>query len=57
MTAEERIAEIVEILAAGLMRLQARKSSQISGDFGESSLDFTGHQSGADDLNSLEGEA
>jgi hypothetical protein len=44
--ATERIAELAEILAAGLMRLRARKSSQISADFGESSLDILGQQSG-----------
>jgi hypothetical protein len=29
VSAEQRLAEIAEILAAGLMRLRARKSSQI----------------------------
>jgi hypothetical protein len=42
----DRIAEIAEILAAGLMRLRARKSSRISADGGESSVDFTPRQSG-----------
>jgi hypothetical protein len=42
----ERTAEIAEILAVGLMRLLARKSSQISPDCGESSLDCPAHQSG-----------
>jgi hypothetical protein len=46
MSAAERIAEIAGILAAGLMRLQARQSSQISPDRGESSLDCSDHQSG-----------
>ena len=41
-----RLSEIAEILAAGLMRLSARKSSQISADFGESSVDFYRHQRG-----------
>jgi len=41
----ERLAQIAEILAAGLMRLRARKSSQISADCGESSVDFSRHQS------------
>ena len=36
-----RLAEIAEILAAGLMRL-AQKSSPKSADFGESSLAFSG---------------
>jgi len=42
----ERIAEICEILAAGLIRLGARQSSELSRRNGESSLDFTAHQSG-----------
>lgn len=45
-TAGERIAEIGEILAAGLMRLRARKSSQKSADCGEISLDLNAQQSG-----------
>lgn len=45
-TSAESLAEIAEILAAGLMRLKARKSSGLSADPGESSLDFSGHQSG-----------
>jgi len=47
-TAGERIAEIGEILAAGLMRLRARKSSQKSADCGEISLDILADQSGPD---------
>ena len=42
----ERIAEIASILALGLMRLRARKSSQLSPDGGESLLDFTPGKSG-----------
>ena len=42
----ERLAEIAEILAIGLSRLEARKSSRKSADFGESSLHFTPAQSG-----------
>jgi hypothetical protein len=38
--------EIAEILAAGLMRLQARKSSVKSADFGDSSLHFSPDRSG-----------
>ena len=38
--------EIAEILAAGLMRVQARKSSGKSRETGESSLDFSGGKSG-----------
>jgi hypothetical protein len=46
LSAGERLSEIAEILAAGLMRVVARKSSPISADTGESSLDISGHQSG-----------
>jgi hypothetical protein len=45
-TASERLDEIAEILAAGLMRLQARKSSLKSADFGDSSLHFSPDRSG-----------
>jgi len=44
--AHERIVEIAEILAAGLMRWSARKSSAKAGVLGESSLDFSPDQSG-----------
>jgi hypothetical protein len=44
MTPAERLAEIAEILAAGLMRLRASKSSALSGDHGESCLDFPATQ-------------
>lgn len=57
MTAPERLDEIAEILAAGLMRLWARQSSPLSPDCGESSLDCSGHQSGHADQDSLEVEA
>lgn len=43
--AQIHIAEIAEILAAGLMRLMGRKSSPISTDTGESSLDFSAPKS------------
>ncbi|MCJ7787233.1 MAG: hypothetical protein MUP20_00735 [Methyloceanibacter sp.] len=46
ISAAERLAEIAEILAAGLMRLKARQSSQLSPEYGESSLDYLAHQSG-----------
>jgi hypothetical protein len=46
LPSQEHLAEIGEILAAGLMRLRARKSSPKSPDPGESSLDFSPHQSG-----------
>jgi hypothetical protein len=42
----ERLSEIADILAAGLTRLEARKSSRKSAEFGESSLHFTPDQSG-----------
>lgn len=38
MTASERLGEVSEILALGLVRLRARKSSPLSRDSGESSL-------------------
>jgi hypothetical protein len=41
----ERLFEIAEILAAGLTRLEARKSSRKSPEIGESSLHFTPDQS------------
>jgi hypothetical protein len=46
MTAAERLDEIADILAAGLIRLRARKSSSLSRHRGESSLDFSPDQSG-----------
>jgi hypothetical protein len=46
LSAAERLDEIAEILAAGLMRLKARKSTPLSAHSGESSLDCAGHQSG-----------
>jgi hypothetical protein len=46
MTAAEPLDEVAEILAAGLMRLRARKSSTLSPDTGESSLDFSVDQRG-----------
>jgi hypothetical protein len=39
MSPDERLAAVAAILAAGLIRLRARQSSQLSGDWGESSLD------------------
>ena len=45
MTAAERLAEVGEILAAGLLRLRARRSSSDSNDLEKVSLDFTGDQS------------
>ena len=45
-TSSKHLTEIAEILAAGLMRLMARKSSPISADIGEVSLDFSATKSG-----------
>jgi hypothetical protein len=42
----DRIAEIASILAAGLMRLRIRKSSDLSHDIGESSLHLSPPESG-----------
>ena len=46
MTAAERLDEVAEILATGLIRLRAPKSSPLSPASGESSLDCPAHQSG-----------
>ena len=46
MTPAERLDEVAEILAAGLLRLKANKSSALSATGGESSLDCAAHQSG-----------
>jgi hypothetical protein len=45
MTAAERIREIGEILAAGILRLKARESAGAPGDRRDVSLDFPAHQS------------
>lgn len=45
MTAAERLAEIGEILAAGLTRLRARRREAEARRSGESSLDFPSDQS------------
>lgn len=45
IVATEHIGEIAEILAAGVMRLQARKSSEFCGSHGESSLHFSAAES------------
>ena len=55
MSAVQRLDEIGEILAAGLMRLPARKSTPLSPHSGESSIDFAGHQSGHADILSSDG--
>jgi len=46
MTSEDRLAEIAQILALGLMRLHAGKSSPLSADCGDSSVDFLPDRSG-----------
>ena len=46
MTAAERLDEIAEILATGLMRLMSRQSSALPADPGESSVDCAAGQSG-----------
>lgn len=45
MTAAERLDEIAEILAVGATRLMARKSTRLSADAGDSSVDFTATRS------------
>jgi hypothetical protein len=57
MSAAERLDEIADILAAGLIRLKARKSSGLSRDCGESSLDFLPDQSGHVSAQDLVGDA
>ena len=46
MTASERLAEVADLLALGLVRLRARQSSTVSGESGESPLDCLAHRSG-----------
>ena len=46
MGTDERLSEVAEILARGLVRLRARQSSALPADFGESLLDCAGQQSG-----------
>ena len=50
MTTEERLSEVAEILATGLMRQYARKSNPLSADGGDSSLDCPAHHSGHGDV-------
>jgi hypothetical protein len=55
MPSEERLIEISELLAHGLVRLRARQSSELFARHGESSLDFAANQSGRpNDLRSQE---
>jgi hypothetical protein len=46
MSGDERLGEICAILARGLIRLKARQSRPVSGDQGESCLDFPADQRG-----------
>ena len=46
MTQPERLDEVADILAVGLIRLKARKSSRLSADARDSCLDYTARQSG-----------
>jgi hypothetical protein len=46
LSAPERLDEIADLLAAGLMRLRARQSTHLSVDWGESRLDFSASQRG-----------
>ena len=46
LTPTDRLAELGELLAAGLMRLRARKSSRLSANLGDSSVDFPPERSG-----------
>ena len=53
LAADQRLAEVAQILALGLTRLLARQSTPVSPHLGESALDCVGVQSGpADDLTS-----
>ncbi len=45
MTADERLDEAAEILVAGYLRMRAKKSANNTNDFGDITLDLTGHQS------------
>lgn len=45
MTAAERLAEIAEILAAGILRLRERESAHAGGDRGDVSLAIPAHPS------------
>ena len=45
MTPDERLAELAEILARGLIRLHARKASPLSADKRDSFVDLPPHRS------------
>lgn len=55
LTAKERLSELAEILAAGLIRLHARQSTPLSAACGESSFDCVGHRSGHADVLTSDG--
>jgi hypothetical protein len=46
LSPDERLDEVAMLLAGALMRLRTRKSSHLSPDAGESSLDFLANQRG-----------
>jgi hypothetical protein len=46
LSSDERLAELADILATGLQRLRARKSSELCPDSGESSLHILPPRSG-----------
>jgi hypothetical protein len=46
MPPDERLAELAEILARGLIRLHARKASPLSADKRDSFVDLPPHRSG-----------
>jgi hypothetical protein len=46
MSADARLAEIGRILAAGVVRLKATKSSGLSAETGDSFVDFSPRKSG-----------
>jgi hypothetical protein len=52
----DRLQEIAKILAAGLTRLETRKSSPNSAEFGESSLHLTPSESGVGKRRSKEAQ-
>jgi len=46
MSPKERLAEVCDLLALGLIRLRLRQSSDLSAESGESSLHNSGARSG-----------
>lgn len=55
LTPAERLAELGRILAAGFIRMKARKSTPLSADGGESSVDLRQPKSGHATRNSQGG--